>query len=109
MCKKLPIDSLRWTEDLDRYTENFIKNYGENSDCGSLLEVDIEYPKTLWDLHKDLPFLAERRKLGNVEKLITSLDEKENYVVHISALKQALNHGLILKKVHRVIEFRQET
>ena len=43
-----------------------------------------------------------------MEKFITSLDDKENYVVHISALKQALNHGLILKKVHRVIEFRQE-
>ena len=64
--------------------------------------------KTLWGLHKDLPFLAERRKLGNVEKLITSTDDKENYVIHISALNQALNHGLILKKVHRVIEFRQE-
>ena len=108
MCKKLPIDSFRWMEHLDRYTENLIKNYNENSDCGSLLEVDIEYSKTLWALHKDLPFLAERRKLGNVEKLITSLDDKENYAVHISALKQALNHGLILKKVHRVIEFRQE-
>ena len=37
-----------------------------------------------------------------------SIDDKENYVIHISALKQALNHGLILKEVHRVIEFRQE-
>ena len=43
-----------------------------------------------------------------MEKFITSLDDKENYVVHISALKQALNHGLILKKVQRVVEFRQE-
>ena len=108
MWKKLPVDNFRWTEDLDRYTENFIKNYDENSDYGCVLEVDIEYPKTLWGLHKDLPFLAERRKLGNLEKLITSLDDKENYVIHISVLKQALNHGLILKKVHRVIEFRQE-
>ena len=37
-----------------------------------------------------------------------NIDDKENYVIHISALKQALNHGLILKEVHRVIEFRQE-
>ena len=43
-----------------------------------------------------------------MEKRITSIDDKENYVIHISALKQALNHGLILTKVHRVIEFRQE-
>ena len=45
--------------------------------------------------HKDLPFLTERRKLGNIEKRITSIDDKENYVIHIRALKQALNHGLI--------------
>ena len=109
MCKKLPIDNFRWTEDLDMYTENFIKNYDENSNYGCVLEVDTEYPKTIWGLHKDLPFLAERRKVGNVEKFIKSLDDKENYVVHISALKQALNHGLILKKVHRVIEYRQES
>ena len=106
MCKKLPVDNFRWVEDLDKYTEDFIKNYDENSDYGSILEVDVEYPKTLWGFYNDLPFLAVRRKLGNVEKLITSIDDKENYVVHISALKQALNHGLILKKVHRVIEFR---
>ena len=54
------------------------------------------------------PFLAERKKLGKVEKLITSIEDKEKYVKHISALKQALNHGLKLKRVHRVIEFRQE-
>ena len=74
------------------YTENFIKNYNENRDYGSILEVDIEYPKILWGLHKDLSFLPERKKLGNVEKLITSTEGKENYVIHTSALKQALNH-----------------
>ena len=55
-----------------------------------------------------MTFLAERKKLGNVEKRVTSIEDKEKYVIHISALKQALNHGLILIKVHRVIEFRQE-
>ena len=108
MCKKLPVSNFIWSDDLSRYTEDFIKNYDENSDYGSILEVDIEYPKTLWGLHKDLPFLVERRKLGNVEKLVTNIEDKENYVIHISALKQALNHGLILKKVHRVTEFKQE-
>ena len=108
MCKKLPVCNFGWSEDLNKYTEDFIKNYDEDSDWGGILEVDIEYPKTLWGLHKDLSFLAERRKLENMEKLITSIDDQENYVIHISALKQALNHGLILKRVHRVIEFRQE-
>ena len=82
--------------------------HDEKSNYGSALEVDIEYPKSLWDLRKDLPFIAGRRKLGNVEKQITSIDDKENYVIYISALKQALNHRLILKKVHRVIDFGQE-
>ena len=97
MCKKLPISNFKQTDDLSKYKENFIRNYDENSDWGGILEVDIEYPKTLWGHHKDLPFLAEK-KLGNVEKLITSIEDKEKYVTHISALKQALNHGLKLKK-----------
>ena len=108
MSKKLPVSNFIWVDDLSRFTESFIKNCDENSDVGYFLEVDIEYPKQLWGLQKDLPFLAERKKLGNVEKLVTSIEDKENYVIHISALKQALNRGLILKKVHRVIQFNQE-
>ena len=61
--KKLPINNFRWTEHLDMYTGNFIKNYDENSDYGCVLEIDTEYPKILRGLHKDLPFLAERRKM----------------------------------------------
>ena len=47
----------------------------------------------------------ERKKLENVEKLVTSLENKIEYVILIRSLKQALNHGLILKKVHRMISF----
>ena len=106
MCKKLPVGEFIWTNP-KAYTEDLIKDYDGNGNYGAMLEVDIEYPKHLWHLHKDLPFLAERKKLST-EKLVTNFEDKEKYVVHISALKQALNHGLILKKVHRVIEFRQE-
>ena len=91
------VDGFKWVDDLSVFTENFIKNYNENSDYGSILEVDIEYPKTLWGLHKDLQFLPNREKINKVEKLVTSIEDKENYVIHISALKQALDHGLILK------------
>ena len=108
MCKKLPVSNFRWSKDLGKYTENFIKNYDGNGDWGAMLELDIEYLKHLWGLHKDLPFLPERRKLENLEKLITSIDDKEKYVIHISALKQALNHVLKLTKVRRVIEFKQQ-
>ena len=55
-----------------------------------------------------LPFLPERLKTNKCSKLVCCLYDKNNYVVHIRALKQALNHGLILMKVHRVIHFNQE-
>ena len=47
-------------------------------------------------------------KTEKVEKLVTNLHDKTEYVIHIRNLKQALNHGLILKKVHRVIKFNQK-
>ena len=61
----------------------------------------------MFNLHKDLPFLPERKKVNKVEKLICSIEDKEKYVVHIRALKQSLNQGLVLRKVHRVIKFNQ--
>ena len=68
----------------------------------------MEYPKTLFNSHKDLPFLPERKKVEKVEKLICSIEDKQKYVIHIRAWKEALNHGLKLKKVHRVIKFNQK-
>ena len=59
-------------------------------------------------MHSHLPFLAERMKINKCNKLVCNLYDKNNYVVHIRSLKQALNHGLLLKKVHRVIQFNQE-
>ena len=109
MSQKLPVNGFMWYNDhLSDFNEEFIKNYNENSDEGYFLQVDIEYPKQLWSSHKDLPFLPERKKLEKVEKLVCSIEDKEKYVIHIRALKQALNHGLILKDVHRVIKFNQE-
>ena len=84
-------------------TNEFIRNYDDNDDTGYLLEVDIDYPKNLHESHRDLPFLAIKKT-----KLLTTLEDKENYVAHISALKQALNHDLVFRKVHRVISFKQE-
>ena len=70
--------------------------------------MDIEYPKQLFGFHKELPFLPERKKIEKVEKLVCSIEDKEKYVIHIRALKQALNNGLKLKMVHRVIKFQQK-
>ena len=107
MCKKLPVSDFKWVNDLSIFTEDFIKNYDENSDKGYIFEVDIEYPINIHMQHSDLPFLPERMKINKCSKLVCNVQDKENYVIHI-ALKQALNHGLKLAKVHRTIEFRLE-
>ena len=108
MSQKLPVSGFKWEKDMSKFTEEFIKNYDEDSDKGYSLEVDVKYPKKLHDLHSDLPFLGERMKINKCTKLVCNLSDKENIVVHIRSLKQALNHGLILKKVHKVIQFYQE-
>ena len=59
-------------------------------------------------LHSDLPFLPERMIINNTKKLVCNLNDKKNYIVHINVLKQALDRGLKLRKVHRIIEFEQE-
>ena len=88
----------KWVEDLSKLNESFRNNYNENSDKGYFLEVDVEYPKTLFSLHRDLPFLPERKNIKKCEKLVCTIQNKKNYVVHINALKQTLNQGLMLKK-----------
>ena len=63
MSQKLPVNGFKLVNELSKFNENFIKNYDENSNKGYFLEVDVEYPKSLFNLHKDLPFLPERQKL----------------------------------------------
>ena len=108
MPKKLPVADFKWVDGLSIFTEEFSKNYDENSDRGYLFEVDVEYSRNLYKLHSDLPFLPERMKINKCDKLVCNVQDKENYIIHMSSLKQALNHGLKLTEIHRVIEFRQE-
>ena len=67
----------------------------------------MKYPKEMHKNQNELPFLVEKMKIGREEKLVPNLNDKKGYVVHIKTLNQALKHGLKLKKVHRVIEFKQ--
>ena len=110
MPQKLPVDGFKWIEEdnLSKFNERFIKNCNENGDKGYILEVDVECPKNLHKLHSYLPFLPERMEINKCSKLTCTMKNKESYVIHIRALKQALNNGLLLKKVHRVIKFNQE-
>ena len=84
-----------------------LKNYIEESDKRYFLEVDVQYLEKLYKLHNILPFLPERMRLKNVEKLVANLHDKTEYVKHIRNLKEPVNHRLILKKVHRVIKFKE--
>ena len=74
---------------------------------GYIIDVDVEYPKDLRSLHSYLPFLPQGMNVNKCKKLVCNLFDRKYYVDHIRSLKQALNHGLVLKKVHGVIEFNQ--
>lgn len=110
MSQYLPLGGFRWLSDDE--IQNFnVLSVPDNSDSGYFLEVDMEYPHALHDKHNDLPFLPENRvpptsKFKNT-KLLTSLLDKTHYVLHYRNLKQALQHGLKLIRIHRVLHFTQ--
>ena len=108
MSQKLPVNGFKLIKNVTEIDKKFIRNCDEDSNKGYILEVDIKYPRRLYDLHSDLPFLPKRMKIDNCKKLVCNLRNKKKYAVHIRSLKQALNHGLKLKKVHRISEFNQE-
>ena len=108
MTQKLPVSSFEWVEELSQFKEDFIKIYDEDINKGYFLEVDVQYTKNLFSLHSDLPFSPERNKIKKCNKLVCKVHDKKNYAVHIKALKKALNNGLTLTKVHRVIQFNKK-
>ena len=95
-CQQIVLNGLI-KEASNKINEDFIKNCDENNNKGYILEVDVKYPKTLHELHSNLPFLSERMEVNKCKKLVCNLFNKKKYVAHINALKQALNHGLKLK------------
>lgn len=103
MSQKLPISDFKWTD----ITSEEIINYNNNSNTGYALEVDLHYPSHLHDEHNDYPLAPEHMMLGKVRKLTPNLNDKKNYIVHIDNLKYYISKGLILTKVHRVLQFTQ--
>ena len=63
ISQKLPGNGFKCAEKLSKFNERFIKSYNENSDKGYFLKVDVEYQNKLFNLHKNLPFLPERKKI----------------------------------------------
>ena len=107
MSQNLPVNNFEWIKDIFQFNKDLIKIYKKESDKGYFLEVDVQYFEKLSKIHNDLPFLPERKKIEKVEKLVANFHDKTEYVGHIRNLKQALDHGLLFKKVHRVIKFNE--
>ena len=106
MSEKLPIHSFKWLSsgETEKLFNNQVVQIWEKTPC--ILEVDLEYPEDLHDLHNDYPFCPERVECKNgVEKLIPNLRNKTKYVIHYKNLIQCLKAGLKLKKIHRGIKF----
>ena len=99
MMKPLPVGDFHWM------TGDELENWGE---FPCVLEVDLEYPEELHELHNDYPLAPERLKINKVEKLIPTLLKKEKYVLHGQNLKLYLELGLKLKWIHRGIKFREK-
>ena len=106
MSEKLPTHGFKWltSGEMEKLFDNQIVQVWEKIPC--ILEVDLEYPKKLHDLHNDYPLCPERVKCDKgVEKLIPNLRNKTKYVIHYKNLMQCLKLGMKLKKIHRGIRF----
>ena len=106
MSEKLPTHGFKWLScgEMEKLFNNQVLQVWEKIPC--ILEVDLEYPENLHDLHNDYPFCPERVKCKNgVEKLIPNLNDKTKYIIHYKNLIQCLRAGIKLKKIHRGIEF----
>ena len=106
MSQKLPINGFEWVKHLSKLNEDFIKEYDENSDKGYFLEVEVNYQKKYLIFIRIYHFYRKEKRLKRLKNLFVVQKKKKN--IHIRALKQGLNHGLKLKKVYRVIHFKQE-
>ncbi|KAL9954681.1 hypothetical protein ACROYT_G042247 [Oculina patagonica] len=126
MSKPLPKSGFRWKRVMP--TEEEIMRKKEYAKTGWILEVDLEYPAELHSAHNSYPLAPEKKKINEEkfspyqkkiikdldlkppesEKLVLTLEDKTNYVVHYRNLQFYLKQGMKLKKVHRVLEFEQE-
>ena len=124
MIQYLPYGGFKWIN-----PELFVlDDVRADSEVGHILEVDLSYPKELHEAHNEYPYCCEHTTLkdeelspyakdiaekhgltsGKAGKLIASLNNKTKYVIHEMNLKQAVDAGLVLTKIHRVIEFKQK-
>ena len=95
MIEKLPVNGFKWVKKISKFNERFIKSYNENSDIRYFLKQMQSIQNKCLIFIKIYDFY-QREKIDKLKKLVCGIENKEKYVIHIRALKQALNHGLIL-------------
>ena len=105
MSQPLPHSNFEWQS--EKELEELLDDPTKIKGC--TLEVDLVYPTDLHDLHNDYPLAPESIVVNRVPKLIPNLNDKTNYVVHHRMLQQCLKQGLVLKKIHRGIKYREST
>ena len=124
MSEYLRYQGFEWLKNVDEFD---VMSVSEKSPIGYFLEVDLEYPDELHELHNDYPLAPEKLavssdmlskyckkiahkyeiKVDDVKKLIPNLGNKTNYVLHYRNLQLYLSLGTKLTKIHRVLEFKQ--
>ena len=111
MSQPLPTHDFKWEEFTKSDVKKILKEQGgfggRHSPRGYIFEVDLDYPKDLWDLHNNYPLAPESLKVNGVEKLICHFKPRTNYVLYYRNLKQYRAMGIKLKTVHRAISFEQ--
>ena len=114
MSQSLPVGGFKWMTNLTKEkvldilekSNSSMNNMGKT---GYIFEVDLEYPKELWNSHNDYPLAPEKIKVGGVEKLISHFKPHKKYVIHYRNLRQCLELGLKITSVHRGISFNQSS
>lgn len=110
MSQPLPQSGFEWMESVDNFD---VTKISDDDSTGYILEVDLEYPEHIHDIHNDLPVCPEKlvspKCTTKVKKLIPNLYDKSNYILHYRNLKQVLSLGLKLKKINRILKFQQST
>lgn len=108
MSQHLPHSGFKWLSD-DEIQNLEITNISDTADEGYILEVDLKIPENLHEKFSDLPLCPEHKtpKGSKHPKLMATLYDKVEYVIHYRNLKQVIQLGVKITKIHKVLAFKQ--
>ena len=127
MSQYLPCSNFKWVKNIDKIKQKLM-NIKSNSSTKYILEVDLEYPQELHDIHNDYPLAPEKINIpkewlseyclkiasvrnvttGTVKKLVPNLMNKNDYVIHYRNWEQCLELEMKIKKIHRILKCKQK-